>query len=111
MLGGMRLKGVSSLRDPGTYSVLGTEFLCVLLCSRVCGVWAPGQPGIWSIHLSTTELGQAARGLRACVPMTPTVSSDVVTPCPRTYLFHTIPSLPGAWRHYKHRTHGGGVEV
>ena len=111
MPGGMRVKSVPSLRDPGRCSVLETELFRVVLCSRVCGVWVPGQPGIWSIHLSNTELGQAAHGLRARVPMTPTVSSDVVTPCPRTYLFHTIPSLPGAWRHYKHRTHGGGVEV
>ena len=27
--------------------------------------------------------------------MTPTVSSDVVTPCPRTYLLHNTPSLLG----------------
>ena len=102
---------VPNLRAPGRCSVLGTAFLHALLCSRICPLQAPGQPGIWTIRFSTTELGQAARGLRACVPMTPTVSSDVVTPCPRTYLFHTIPSLPGAWRHCKHCTHGGGVEV
>ena len=38
------------------------------------------------------------------------MSSDVVAPSPRTYLFHEIPSLPGAWRHCRHCTHGGGLE-
>ena len=108
---GTWVQRVPNLRAPGRCSVLGTAFLHVLLCSRVCGLWAPGQPGIWMICLSTTELGQAACGLRARVLMAPTVSSDVVTPSPGTYLFHTMPYLPGAWRHCRHCTHGGGVEV
>ena len=94
--GSLWVQRVPSLRAPGRCPVLQTEFLSVLLCSWVCGLWAPGQPGIWRMHLTTTELEQAARGLKARVPMSPAVSSDVVTPSPRTYLFLKISSLPGA---------------
>ena len=38
---------------PDGYCVQGPEFLCVLLCSRDCGVLPPGQPGVWGISLST----------------------------------------------------------
>ena len=93
---------VPNLRAPGRCSVLGTAFLHALLCSRICPLQAPGQPGIWTIRFSTTELGQAARCLRARVPMTPTVSSDVVTPCPRTYLFHNTPLC---------QVHGGTSDI
>ena len=47
----------SSLWVPGGCSLLGTEFLYVLLCSSVCDVSPLGQPGIWRISLSTPELG------------------------------------------------------
>ena len=47
----------SSLWVPGGCSLLGTEFLYVLLCLRVCVVLPPGQPGVWGIGLSTAELG------------------------------------------------------
>ena len=67
------------------------EFLCVLLCLRVCGPWSPGQPGVWGISISTTELGQAAFGLRACVSRTPTVSNDVVIPSPVLTCFIKLP--------------------
>ena len=99
---GTWVQRVPNLRAPGRCSVLGTAFLHALLCSRICPLQAPGQPGIWTIHFSTTELGQAARCLRARVPLTPTVSSDVVTPCPRTYLFHNTPLC---------QVHGGTSDI
>ncbi|XP_034845212.1 uncharacterized protein LOC117999646 [Mirounga leonina] len=80
-----------SLWVPGWCSLTGTDFLLVILCWRVCGLWAPGQPGVWGVTLSTAELVQPARGLRTCGPRTCTVSNDVVIPSPSTYLFCKVP--------------------
>ena len=65
-------------------SVEGPEFLYILLCSSVCVLWPPGQPGVWGISVSTAELVQTVRGLRTHVAITPTVSSDVMIPSPST---------------------------
>ena len=70
----------------------------------------PGQLGVWGISLSTAYLVQTAHGLKACVPRTPTLSSDVI-PSPSTYLFPKIPSLPGVWRHCTHCAHLGQLDV